>query len=142
MPVPSEFFSTTAQVLPVMAITLIVEQRVFLPANAQARDVAEQSSSSGALFAVLSGLLATVIGEVFALSALIWGGETLHLAAVLATLVWLSIVVVLPVLHRLIRDPSARAGGRKLARFAMAALSLLGTIVAGLVPLVLWIVHR
>jgi hypothetical protein len=68
------FFSTSAQVLPGMAITLLVEHQLFLMSRSgrRPRSATEHTAYRRTLLSISCGLILTVIGEASALRALLW----------------------------------------------------------------------
>ncbi len=73
------FYATAAQVIPVLALALLLERRLF--------ERSDDVSTSGSLY-LLSALILLVGGELVALNAVLSGGSSVAVAVTMAAFTW------------------------------------------------------
>jgi len=131
MELHTELFATTAQVIPTMAIAIIVEQTVLLPRVKKASRPAYQQ-----LYAVNFAMIVAAIGEFFALRALTWTPVIFDAIAVWGCMTFLSLVLASPIVHQLREAASRQAQKQRKQRRSITVSSVLGAVVSALVGLV------
>jgi len=120
------FYATAAQVIPVLALALLVERRLFFERS-------DHLSVSVTLYA-LSVLIILVGGELVALNAVLSGGSSVALAVTMAALTWGLLFLFASAFHRQIAALS-RAAPRWVRRIAEPGLLILAVVMVATIML-------
>jgi hypothetical protein len=127
--IQADLFTTAAQVIPTMAIVIIVEQALYLP-----RVKGSPDASWNSLLLVSAALLLATVGEFFALRALTWTPAVYDVVAVWFCIGWLAFLLALPVFRELwvTAQQPTRDGVKRAVAIVMLVLTGLISVGAGL----------
>jgi hypothetical protein len=138
-----DFFDATAQLIPLMAITLLVGQKLFLaPSSGHAPQTAtERRSYQRLLLMVTGGLILTVVGEAAALVAIAFTPNAVEAILVVTALIALALLLVVPFVRLMAKTfPVPADSNSRIHRVSRRALPLVPAIASCVVGIGLFVI--